>query len=288
MVSSDQSSYSSTQRPGPGVLQGRGNSSGSMSSNPSSNTVPTSTSIIGNRRAVFTSIAASKPDRYAMHNPTPPNTGPVTSDQPTSASSLRSLSFRGAGQATSAHVYTAQGDSTSPSETRKYPSEIDSSSNPQTTGQDDAPSTQAYFNLLSSAKTAQEVSGIEQTLEFFSWRNRESSRGLEKQILQELQLVERSTVTAMLEPDSNKEHSFIDALDLGIAECLDLENKLAFYKTQLKSLEDDLSSIDLDSAGRGTRTKATLAKGGSKVASEATLSSSTHSSRSSATARVRT
>ncbi|KAK7208093.1 hypothetical protein BZA70DRAFT_265405 [Myxozyma melibiosi] len=107
------------------------------------------------------------------------------------------------------------------------------------------PTTQSYFSFLSSAKTAQEVSGIEETLEFFSWTDRESSRGLEKQIIKELQQVELGAVHTMIEPDLRRGSRLLEALDRGINECLDLEKKLGVYKTQLKSLEDDLSAIDL-------------------------------------------
>lgn len=98
------------------------------------------------------------------------------------------------------------------------------------------PTIRTFFNFLSSAKTALEVSGIEETLEYFSWTDRDSSRGLEKQIVKELQQAESATVHAMIEPDIQRESRLVEALDRGIAECLDLEKKLGVYKMQLKVL----------------------------------------------------
>ncbi|KAK9451178.1 uncharacterized protein V1518DRAFT_412744 [Limtongia smithiae] len=146
-------------------------------------------------------------------------------------------------------------------------------------------STQMYVKQLTSTVSAQDISGIEQTLEYFSWTDRESSRGLEKQIISELQVVENSTVKALIEAgnegggvavagvtnksekrgldsvrtllgrdiratpgtaadnNTNGVMELVDALDIGITECLDLENKLRVYRVQLRSLAEDLNNI---------------------------------------------
>ncbi|KAK9320054.1 hypothetical protein V1517DRAFT_246233, partial [Lipomyces orientalis] len=106
-----------------------------------------------------------------------------------------------------------------------------------------APTTQTYFRQLAAGKSAAEMSGIEQTLEYFDWTGRGSSRGLEQQIISELQLVDSAMVHSMVLPD-DRTADLVAVLDRGIEECWDLERKLMVYKVQLKSLADNLKTVE--------------------------------------------
>ncbi|KAJ8097567.1 hypothetical protein POJ06DRAFT_34634 [Lipomyces tetrasporus] len=116
-----------------------------------------------------------------------------------------------------------------------------------TAGEDDdggaAPTTQTYFRQLAASKSAAEMSGIEQTLEYFDWTGRGSSRGLEQQIINELQLVDSAMVHSLVLPD-DRTADLVAVLDRGIEECWDLERKLMVYKLQLKSLAENFKTVD--------------------------------------------
>ncbi|KAK9360802.1 hypothetical protein V1504DRAFT_391697 [Lipomyces starkeyi] len=164
---------------------------------------------------MFKSIALTMPERYAQHNHESASSNDAT---PTSSPTI------------------PRRQATDDSE--------DFVSGYYDTGEEDGqPTTQTYFRQLTLGKSAAEMSGIEETLEYFDWTGRGSSRGLEQQIINELQLVDNATLYSMVLPD-DRTRDLVALLDRGIEECWDLERKLMVYKVQLKSHAENLKAIN--------------------------------------------
>ncbi|KAK9352468.1 hypothetical protein V1523DRAFT_381776 [Lipomyces doorenjongii] len=164
---------------------------------------------------LFKSIALTMPERYVQHNHES-----ASSDDATPTSSPTDLRRQ------------ATDDSD------------DFVSGYYDTGEEDGqPTTQTYFRQLTLGNSAAEISGIEETLEYFDWTGRGSSRGLEQQIINELQLVDNATLYSMVLPD-DRTTDLVALLDRGIEECWDLERKLMVYKVQLKSHAENLKAIN--------------------------------------------
>ncbi|KAK9466926.1 hypothetical protein V1512DRAFT_247677 [Lipomyces arxii] len=108
---------------------------------------------------------------------------------------------------------------------------------------------QTHFFKQSNAstETGAEMSGIEQTLEYFDWTGRDSSRGLEQQILRELELVNNAIVYSVTEPD-DRTRELTAVLDKAIGDCASLEHKLKGYKARLQVLADNLDYLDASEA----------------------------------------
>ncbi|KAK9471195.1 uncharacterized protein V1510DRAFT_420724 [Dipodascopsis tothii] len=88
-----------------------------------------------------------------------------------------------------------------------------------------------------------EVPGVEETLEYFQWTGKGSSKALEQEIINELALVDTANVHSMIEGDE-RTSALERLLDSAIKECDDLSLKLTLYKTQLFTLEDSLKYMD--------------------------------------------
>ncbi|KAK9373165.1 uncharacterized protein V1513DRAFT_486365 [Lipomyces chichibuensis] len=159
---------------------------------------------------MFKSIALTMPEQYAQHN--------HESSSPTSSPTIpRRQATDDSDDFVSAYYDTGE--------------------------EDGQPTTQSYFRQLSLGKSAAEMSGIEETLKYFDWTGRGSSRGLEQQIINELQLVDNAMLHSMVLPDE-RTRDLVALLDRGIEECWDLERKLMVYKVQLKSHAENLKAIN--------------------------------------------
>ncbi|KAK9235835.1 hypothetical protein V1525DRAFT_347519 [Lipomyces kononenkoae] len=185
---------------------------------------------------MFKSIALTMPERYAQNNQAsasandirPPGAGAVAS----SASPVTSVPSR---------RQAAADDNSDDFVSTYYDAAGDDDDG------DGQPTTQTYLRQLTVGKSAADMSGIEQTLEYFDWTGRSRSRGLEQQIIDELQLVDNATVYSMVLPD-NRTADLVSVLDRAIDECWDLERKLGVYKVQLQTHAENFKAVNATKA----------------------------------------
>ncbi|KAK9366322.1 hypothetical protein V1509DRAFT_666255 [Lipomyces kononenkoae] len=178
---------------------------------------------------MFKSIALTMPERYAQHM----QESAATADDPQTAALAAAVAE--SSLASSSHRPAADDSDDFMSTYYDINGDDDDDDQQQVT-------TQTYFRQLTMGKSAADMSGIEQTLEYFDWTGRASSRGLEQQIINELQLVDNATVYSMVLPD-DRTTDLVAVLDRAIDECWDLERKLTVYKVQLQTQAENLKAV---------------------------------------------